>query len=261
MDFIVVVPARLDSSRLPGKVLKPIAGKPMVQWVVEQAEKSGAAKVIVATDSEQVVEAVKAFGGEVCLTSDKHRSGTERIGEVIDLYGFSDDQVIVNVQGDEPFIPPQNIAQVAANLIDQVKRKQAGEAVYARMATLAHPIASFDELTNPNAVKTIADVNGYALYFSRAQIPFNRDNASSLPDDQLVKPLRHIGIYALTAGFVKDYNSWPVCALEQVESLEQLRVLYQGEKIHLASAKEKMPVEGVDTPEDLERANKYAQSL
>jgi 3-deoxy-manno-octulosonate cytidylyltransferase (CMP-KDO synthetase) len=254
MSFVVVIPARFESSRLPGKVLADIAGKPMVQWVVERALASGAEQVIVATDSDEVARVITSFGGEVCKTSADHQSGTERLAEVMQRYQFSDEQVIVNVQGDEPFIPVENIAQVADNLSSQSQ---------ARMATLAMKIEDVAEALNPNAVKVLCDKNGYALYFSRATIPYDRerflnnDNIEAIGDFYL----RHIGIYAYRAGFIKDYVQWPTSQLEQVESLEQLRVLWQGEKIHVAVAKVPLAVEGVDTPEDLEKARVYAKSL
>jgi len=254
MSFIVVIPARYQSTRLPGKVLADINGKPMIQWVVEKAQKSGASRVIVATDNDMVAERVAAFGGEVCRTRADHQSGTERLAEVVEHYGFDSDQVIVNVQGDEPFIPAENIAQVAKNLAQQNK---------ARMATLAVKINDVEEAFNPNAVKVICDKDGYALYFSRSTIPYDRirflsnDNVSEIGDYYL----RHIGIYAYRAGFIQDYVSWPASQLEQIESLEQLRVLWQGEKIHVDVASTRLPVEGVDTPEDLEKARAYASSL
>lgn len=254
MSFIVVIPARFQSSRLPGKVLADINGKPMIQWVVEKAQASGAEKVIVATDNDQVAQVVTNFGGEVCVTRADHQSGTERLAEVISKYQFSDDQVIVNVQGDEPFIPAKNIAQVANNLAGQSQ---------ARMATLAMKITSAEEAFNPNAVKVQCDRQGYALYFSRSTIPYDRErflnqaNITEIGDFYL----RHIGIYAYRAGFIQDYVSWPASQLEQIESLEQLRVLWQGEKIHVDVAGESLPVEGVDTPEDLAKAVEYAKSL
>jgi len=254
MSFVVVIPARYQSSRLPGKVLADIHGKPMIQWVVEQSQKSGADKIIVATDNDEVETAVKAFGGEVCKTGANHQSGTERLAEVMDIYGFDDDQVIVNVQGDEPFIPPENIAQVAANLAGQK---------LARMATLAMTITDVDEALNPNAVKVLCDKDNYAIYFSRATIPYDRDRFLNNHHIQEIGDyyLRHIGIYAYRAGFIKDYVNWPASTLEQVESLEQLRVLWQGEKIHVDVANKRLPVEGVDTPEDLTKAISYAASL
>jgi 3-deoxy-manno-octulosonate cytidylyltransferase (CMP-KDO synthetase) len=230
----------------------------MIQWVVEKAQLSGASKVIVATDNEQVASVVQGFSGEVCQTRSDHQSGTERLAEVIEKYKFDDNEIIVNVQGDEPFIPPENIAQVAKNLAMQ----QA-----ARMATLAIAIESVDDAFNPNAVKVITDKNGYALYFSRATIPYDRQRfltenrtKNSIADIGDFY-LRHVGIYAYRAAFIKDYISWPASALEQVEALEQLRVLYYGEKIHVAEAKMHVPVEGVDTADDLAKARAYAKSL
>lgn len=252
-NFSVVIPARYESSRLPGKVLADICGKPMIQWVVEKANASGAKHVIVATDNEHVAAAVESFGGKVCLTRADHQSGTERLAEVMMLEGFSADDIVVNVQGDEPFIAPENIAQVARNLANQVE---------ARMATLAVKIKDIDEVFNPNAVKVVCDHQGYALYFSRASVPYDRDNFSENKHTALnTQYLRHVGIYAYRAGFITDYIHWPATALEQVEALEQLRVLYYGEKIHVAVANSQLPVEGVDTPADLEKARAYAASL
>lgn len=254
MSFIVVIPARYESSRLEGKVLADIEGKPMIQWVVEKAKASGADRVIVATDHQGVAQVVESFGGEVCMTRSDHQSGTERLAEVVELCQFDSEQIIVNVQGDEPFIPADNIAQVAENLANQSK---------ARMATLAVKIDTLEEAFNPNAVKVLTDSEGYALYFSRATIPYDRDRF--LNKEQVTEIgdfyLRHIGIYAYQAGFIKDYVSWPASALEKIESLEQLRVLWQGEKIHVDVAEHHLPVEGVDTPEDLEKARAYAKTL
>ncbi len=262
-EFIVVIPARYQSSRLPGKVLADINGKPMIQWVVEKAKLSGASKVIVATDNDEVAAVVSGFGGEVCKTRADHQSGTERLAEVMQQYQFSDNEIIVNVQGDEPFIPPENIAQVANNLANQQNNQQV-----ARMSTLAININSVEEAFNPNAVKVLLDKDGYALYFSRATIPYDRDRfltakASTEENIRAIGDfyLRHVGIYAYRAGFIKDYVNWPTSELEQVEALEQLRVLYQGEKIHVAVANSHVPVEGVDTPEDLAKARAYAASL
>ena len=254
MSFVVVIPARFESSRLPGKVLADIAGKPMIQWVVEKALASGAEQVIVATDNDDVAKVVKGFGGEVCKTRADHQSGTERLAEVMQTYQFPDQQVIVNVQGDEPFIPIENITQVADNLSSQSQ---------ARMATLAMKIDNVAEALNPNAVKVLCDKNGYAMYFSRATIPYDRERFLNNKHIDAIGDfyLRHIGIYAYRAGFIKDYVQWPTSQLEQIESLEQLRVLWQGEKIHVAVAKTALEVEGVDTPEDLEKARLYASSL
>jgi len=258
MSFVVVIPARFESSRLPGKVLADINGKPMIQWVVEKANLSGAKQVIVATDNDQVAAVVSAFGGEVCKTRADHQSGTERLAEVMNLYSFADNEVIVNVQGDEPFIPPENIAQVAHNLLSQNQ-----QLAQARMATLSIKISSVEEVFNPNAVKVLCDKNGYALYFSRATIPYDRhrflneENFSEIGNFYL----RHVGIYAYRASFIKDYVNWPASELEHIEALEQLRVLWHGEKIHVDVANTHVPVEGVDTPEDLEKARAYASTL
>ncbi|WP_027696151.1 3-deoxy-manno-octulosonate cytidylyltransferase [Vibrio litoralis] len=245
MSFTVVIPSRYQSSRLPGKPLADIAGKPMVQWVHQQALQAGAERVIVATDDPRIEAAVKGFGGEVCMTSPDHQSGTERLAEVVEKMGIADDHIIVNVQGDEPLIPPSIIKQVAENLANST----------APMATLGVSIDEPEEVFNPNAVKVVTDEQGYALYFSRASIPWDRD-AWAKEDKTIRQPLmRHIGIYAYRAGFINTYINWQPSALEQIESLEQLRVLWYGEKIHVALAKE-APAAGVDTPEDLEVVRK-----
>lgn len=239
--FTVIIPARYASTRLPGKPLADIHGKPMVVRVMEQAIKSGASRVIIATDHPDVAAAVIAVGGEACMTNPDHQSGTERLAEVIDTYGFSDDEIIVNVQGDEPLIPPEIIRQVAHNL----------QGSQANMGTLAVPIHSAQEAFNPNAVKVVMDKDGYALYFSRATIPWDRDQFAKSKETIGDTFLRHIGIYAYRAGFIRRYIAWDASPLEKIEMLEQLRVLWYGEKIHVAVA-EKAPGAGVDTPEDLE---------
>ncbi|AUI85764.1 3-deoxy-manno-octulosonate cytidylyltransferase [Vibrio azureus] len=241
MSFTVVIPARYASSRLPGKPLADIGGKPMIQWVYEQAIQAGAHDVIIATDDERVAQRVEQFGGKVCMTSPNHESGTERLAEVVKKMAIAEDHIIVNVQGDEPLIPPEIIHQVAENLANN----------QAPMATLAVEIESEDEIFNPNAVKVVVNEQGYAMYFSRASIPWDRDNFAS-PGKQVVRPLlRHIGIYAYRAGFINTYVNWQPSAIEQVECLEQLRVLWYGEKIHVDVAKQ-APAAGVDTVEDLE---------
>lgn len=245
MSFTVVIPARYQSTRLPGKPLADIGGKPMIQWVYEQAIQAGADKVIIATDDNRVEQAALAFGGEVCMTSPDHESGTERLAEVVDKMAIPDDHIIVNVQGDEPLIPPAIISQVAENLANSI----------APMATLAVEIDDEAEVFNPNAVKVLTDKDGYAMYFSRATIPWDRDNFAK-QDKVVAQPLmRHIGIYAYRAGFINTYINWEPTALEKVECLEQLRVLWYGEKIHVEVAKE-APAAGVDTPEDLEVVRK-----
>ncbi|WP_409422569.1 3-deoxy-manno-octulosonate cytidylyltransferase [Pseudaeromonas sp. ZJS20] len=242
MSFVVVIPARYDSTRLPGKPLADIHGKPMIQRVAEQALQAGASQVIVATDDERVARAVQLAGVEVCLTGRQHNSGTERLAEVCQRYGFAEDTIVVNVQGDEPLIPPAIISQVANNLAHS----------QAPMATLAVPIESEAEIFNPNAVKVVMDAQGYALYFSRAPIPWDRDGFARQPRQWRQLYARHLGIYAYRAGFIGRYVAWEASPLEQIESLEQLRVLWHGERIHVALA-EAVPPVGVDTPEDLER--------
>ncbi len=243
MSFVVIIPARYASTRLPGKPLVDINGKPMVVHVLERARESGAERIIVATDNQEVMAAVQAVGGEVCMTRADHQSGTERLAEVVEKCGFSDETVIVNVQGDEPMIPPAIIRQVADNL---AARRDVG------MATLAVPIESAEEAFNPNAVKVVMDAQGYALYFSRATIPWDRDRFAASRETIGDSFLRHIGIYGYRAGFIRRYVSWQTSPLEQIEMLEQLRVLWYGEKIHVDVASV-VPGTGVDTPDDLER--------
>ncbi|HHQ4624505.1 3-deoxy-manno-octulosonate cytidylyltransferase [Aeromonas veronii] len=246
MSFVVVIPARYASTRLPGKPLADIHGKPMVQHVVEKALQSGADRVIVATDDERVQQALQSTGVEVCMTSPDHQSGTERLAEVCRHYGFAADTIIVNVQGDEPLIPPAIIRQVADNLA----------AATAPMATLSVPIQDAEEAFNPNAVKVVTDKDGYALYFSRASIPWDRDRFAKSHEQIGDHYQRHIGIYAYRAGFIQRYVDWATSVLEQVEALEQLRVLWYGEKIHVAQALEAPPV-GVDTQADLEKVRAF----
>ncbi|WP_019675576.1 3-deoxy-manno-octulosonate cytidylyltransferase [Arsukibacterium perlucidum] len=249
MAFVVVIPARYASSRLPGKPLADIAGKTMIERVYQQALQSGASRVVVATDDARVAAAVDEFSGEVCMTDPNHNSGTERLAEVVNKLQLGAETIVVNVQGDEPFIPPIIIRQVAENLAGQQK---------ARMATLAVPLRHAAEIRNPNIVKVVTDKDGYALYFSRSVIPYDRDGI--VADDLASHYRRHIGIYAYRAGFIQHYVNWPASALEQIESLEQLRVLWQGEAIHVDTALE-TPAVGVDTPADLEQARLHAKSL
>lgn len=244
MNFTVIIPARYASSRLPGKPLVKIAGKPMIQHVVERAQASGAAEVVVATDDQRIVRAVGDFGGHAMLTRPEHQSGTERVAEVAERLALADDEIVVNVQGDEPLIPPEIIFQVAENLSSQR---------LAPMATLAVPIEETQDIFSPHAVKVVQDQNGYALYFSRAAIPWHRDEYAK--GELRVAPegvLRHIGIYAYRTDFIQRYVEWETSPLEQVESLEQLRVLWHGERIHVAQAIMHPPA-GVDTEEDLAR--------
>ena len=244
MSFIVIIPARYASSRLPRKPLADITGKPMIQHVWEKAQQAGANRVIIATDHEEIEQVAKTFGAEVCMTSTEHNSGTERLSEVIEKMTIADDEIIVNVQGDEPLIPPVIIQQVAQNLAEN----------QVNMATLAVKLETKEELFNPNCVKVVTDQKGMALYFSRAAIPFARDYFADCNDAFVASQpyLRHIGIYAYRAKFVNQYIRWQPTVLEKLESLEQLRALWYGEKIHVELAKE-APQVGVDTLEDLER--------
>ena len=249
--FTVVIPARYGSSRFPGKPLKEIAGKPMIQHVWEQARKSSAARVVVATDDARIVDACLAFGAEVVLTREDHNSGTDRLAEVAAQLGLAADAIVVNVQGDEPMIPPAVIDQVASNLAAHPE---------ALMSTLAEPIDDVAALFNPNVVKVATDINGLALTFSRAPLPWARD-AFARDRDQLpagVPYRRHIGIYAYRAGFLHDFVSWGPCWLEDTECLEQLRALWHGVRIHVADALEAPPA-GVDTAEDLERVRRLLE--
>ncbi|MGM0542211.1 MAG: 3-deoxy-manno-octulosonate cytidylyltransferase [Pseudomonadota bacterium] len=245
MSFTVIIPARFESSRLPGKPLKDIHGKPMIQWTWLQAKKSGAERIIIATESLDVKAVCEGFGAEVCLTAADHQSGTERIAEVIELSGLQDDEIIVNVQGDEPMLPPELIHQVAEGLEAHP---------HIQMATLCEPIDDVETVFDPHAVKVSRDVNHCAINFSRAPVPWSRDtflkNNPTLPENWTYK--RHIGLYAYRAGFVKQYVAWPACDLENVEKLEQLRVLWHAEKILVLDALCDAGV-GVDTPEDLAR--------
>jgi len=249
MSFYVVIPARYGSSRLPAKPLKDIAGKPMIQHVVERAQLSQAKAVIVATDDERIEAAVKAFGGSVCMTSPKHQSGTDRLQEVAAQLGLSDNDIVVNVQGDEPLIPPAVINQVAENLAN---------AAQASVATLSESIDDIAVFLDPNAVKVIRRQDGIALNFSRAPIPWPRDafaqNPNALPANFSAQ--RHIGIYAYRVALLNRFITWDMAPLEAIECLEQLRVLWNGELIHVAEACEAVPA-GVDTEEDLERVRAH----
>ncbi|MCG8426292.1 MAG: 3-deoxy-manno-octulosonate cytidylyltransferase [Chromatiales bacterium] len=245
MNFKVVIPARYASTRLPGKPLLPIAGKPMIQHVVERARTSGAGEIVVATDDQRIAEAVTAFDGDVCMTSAEHRSGTDRIAEVVAARGWSDDEIIVNLQGDEPTMPAALVRQVAEDM------DKHPDAV---VTTLSTAITDRDTLFDPHVVKVVTDHLGYALYFSRAPIPWHRDEFLH-PDRPLPEVghfQRHIGLYAYRAGFLPRYVEWPPAPLEIAESLEQLRVLWHGQRIHVSEAVE-APGHGVDTGDDLKR--------
>ena len=244
MAFTVLIPARLASTRLPDKPLADIAGLPMVVRVAQQARRSSAARVAIATDSERIRDACEAHGLQVVMTRADHPSGSDRLAEACERLGLAGDDSVVNVQGDEPLIDPHLIDAVA-HLLD------ANPA--AAMSTAAHPIASVEEFRNPNVVKVVTDAQGLALYFSRAPMPWWRDGfaigVASLPDPA---PLRHIGIYGYRAAFLREFPRLPPAPLERIEALEQLRAVWHGRRIAV-HVTPKAPGPGVDTPEDLAR--------
>lgn len=238
-EFKIVIPARYNSSRFPGKPVALIAGVPMVIRVYQQACKSDATQVIVATDDKRVADVCNASDVPVCMTSPDHPTGTDRIAEVAKTQRWSADDIIVNVQGDEPLIPVSTIQQVASNLHQNNQ---------ASIATLATPITDYEEFTDPNNVKVVFDHAGMAHYFSRAPIPFDRDgDADPL---SFTGAFRHLGLYAYRAGFLFRYSEMQECHYESMEKLEQLRALWHGERIHVDIAAE-LPGMGVDTPEQL----------
>ena len=246
-DFVVAIPARYASVRLPGKPLQSIAGDPMILHVARRALAAGAQEVRVATDDQRIADALHGTGIQVTMTSPGHQSGTDRLAECADIAGWSDDTVVVNLQGDEPFAPAAGIRAVAATLVESG----------APMATLATPVEDAGTLFDPNAVKLVRAASGDALYFSRAPIPWARD---AFANDRSAMPprgpwLRHIGIYAYRAGFLRRFAAMLPGALEQIEALEQLRVLEAGHRIAVSLTPEPFPP-GVDTPEDLERARR-----
>jgi 3-deoxy-manno-octulosonate cytidylyltransferase (CMP-KDO synthetase) len=250
--FRVVIPARYASTRLPGKALMSIGGKPMVQWVYERAHASGADEVLIATDDLLIVSAGHSFGAEVIMTAASHTSGTDRIAEVARKRGWSEGEIVVNVQGDEPLIPPVLIRQVAGLL-----ETHSG----ADIATLATEIGSAEELLNPNAVKVVTDMQGKALYFSRAPIPWHRDGApGGLTTQRMINGARrHVGIYAYRVGALLRLAALAPTELEQAERLEQLRALEHGFQIRVADAAER-PGPDVNTAEDFERVLALAAS-
>lgn len=245
--FIVAIPARMASTRLPGKPLRMIAGEPMIVHVARRALAAGAASVVVATDDERIADALAGSGVEVVMTRADHASGSDRLAECAQVLGWDDDAIVVNLQGDEPLAPASGIRAVAAELADSG----------APMATLATPVATIAELLDPNCVKVVRNVSGHALYFSRAPLPWPRE---AFARDRTALPprigfLRHIGIYAYRAGFLRRFAVLPHSPLEHTEALEQLRALEHGFAIAVREAPEPFPP-GVDTEEDLERAER-----
>ncbi|WP_110630802.1 3-deoxy-manno-octulosonate cytidylyltransferase [Salinicola salarius] len=252
-DFVVVIPARYGSSRLPGKPLMDIDGLPMVQHVWMRANDSGASRIVIATDDARIEQAARAFGAEVVMTRDDHPSGTDRLAEVAARLQLPDETIVVNVQGDEPLLPASAIDRVAARLAADGR---------ASVSTLAEPIHDVDTLFNPNVVKVVTDLTGRALYFSRAPIPWDRNAWKTQPPTLLETDawLRHIGLYAYRAGFLAEYVNWQPAPLEQLEQLEQLRALQHGHLIQVATVTSSLPG-GVDTLEDLERVRQHFARL
>ena len=240
--FHVVIPARFAASRLPGKPLLKIAERPLIQWVWQRARDSGAASVILATDDARVRDAAQHFGADVIMTSPVHTSGTDRIAEVVGSLNWAAEDIVVNVQGDEPMMPSEVIARVAEGLA-----KSGSD-----MATAAAPIESLQEFLDPNSVKVVCALDGRALYFSRAPIPWPRDHQADGQPSSYAGALRHIGIYAYRVRSLLQFAEWPPTQLESAEKLEQLRALEHGMRIHVVTVNEAPPA-GVDTPADLER--------
>lgn len=249
--FVVIIPARYAASRLPGKPLLDIAGKPMIQHMYERALESGAEEIIIATDDVRIEQVAKQFGAKVCMTRVEHQSGTERIAEVIEKLNFSDSTLIVNIQGDEPLIPVAAIKLVAEQLMANPT---------ALMTTLCSRITDVEEINDPNLVKVVMDQNGFALYFSRSTIPYVANHIAGLNELANKSPyFGHIGVYAYQAGYVKNYVALSPSPLEQLERLEQLRVLWHGGKIHVSMFNEKFPP-GINTPKDLENVRNILQN-
>ena len=250
MSFTVVIPARYASTRLPGKILKDIQGKTLLHRVYLCVKKSSAESIIVATDDQRIVDEANKIGADVCLTDEAHESGTQRISEVVARLNIPAESVIVNVQGDEPFMPSACIEQVA-NLLIQNKQ--------AEMATLYTPLVDANEITDSNVVKVVVNKNDEAMYFSRAPIPWFRDEYEKeiYSATHLHSTFRHIGIYAYRASFIQTLIEYPPCRLEQIEKLEQLRALWNGHTIKLAQAAE-IPGPGIDSESDLKAARELA---
>ncbi len=234
VDFRIVIPARYASLRLPGKPLRTIHGKSMIEWVYLAAQQADASEVVVATDDQRILDQVESFGGDACMTASSHRSGTDRILEVANIRQWHEDSIVVNLQGDEPLMPAVNITQVAENLA----------ASDCSMATL-HKVIDLAQAQDPNLVKLVHDRSGHALYFSRSLIPYDRSG-------EVEQYFGHIGIYAYRVGFLETFSQLAPCELEQAESLEQLRALYNGYSIHSEIARA-APGPGIDTEQDLAR--------
>jgi len=249
--FKVVIPARYGASRLPGKPLLEIAGRPLLQYAYDCACRSNADEIIIATDDERIRETAENFGAKVCITSADHPSGTDRISEVVDKEGWGAGVVVINLQGDEPLMPPQLLDQVAEDLAAHAD---------AEITTVCTPIDNAEDFHDPNVVKVVRTQDEYALYFSRAPIPWDRDHFIVKPHDlpAASQAFRHIGLYGYRAGFLRQYPSSASCPLESSECLEQLRALWQGKRIRVVEAIQ-VPGPGVDTAEDLQRVARIIQ--
>jgi 3-deoxy-manno-octulosonate cytidylyltransferase (CMP-KDO synthetase) len=240
--FHVIIPARFGASRLPGKPLLDLAGRPMIQWVWDSARASGAASVIVATDDARIRSAAAGFGADVAMTSAGHLSGTDRVAEVARVRGLAPEAIVINLQGDEPLMPPAVPARVAAALAEHAE---------CGIATAAAPISSLAEFLDPSCVKVLRSLRGEALYFSRACVPWPREAATAGRPNDFSRALRHIGIYGYRVKSLLEFAGWPPTPLEAAEKLEQLRALEHGMRIHVVALQEAPPA-GVDTLEDLE---------
>ena len=240
--FHIIIPARYGASRLPGKPLLDVAGRPLLQWVWDCARASGALSVIVATDDARVRSAATGFGADVAMTSVEHGSGTDRIAEVVRARGLAPEATVINLQGDEPLMPPAVPGRVAAALVEHPE---------CGIATAAAPISSLAEFHDPSCVKVLRSLRGEALYFSRACVPWPRDTAAAGRPSDFSRAFRHIGIYGYRVKSLLEFAGWPPTPLETTEKLEQLRALEHGMRIHVVALQEAPPA-GVDTPEDLE---------
>ncbi|MEE3003095.1 MAG: 3-deoxy-manno-octulosonate cytidylyltransferase [Pseudomonadota bacterium] len=250
MHFKVIIPARLNSTRLPGKPLAKIAGIPMIKHVYDKAVNSGAVKVVIATDSKEIADVAKDFGAHVCMTSSDHNTGTERIAEAAEALGYEKDDIIVNLQSDEPMMPPSIIHKAAYSLDIHDN---------AKVSTIATPIHDVKDVFNPAIVKVVMNKRGHAIYFSRAPIPWERENFSGETKTIGSVHYRHIGIYAYRVGFLQEYLKTVECEIEACEKLEQLRILWHGGRIYVSTTTEKLPI-GVDTQEDLDLVRKKLES-
>jgi 3-deoxy-manno-octulosonate cytidylyltransferase (CMP-KDO synthetase) len=245
MDFHIVIPARYESSRLHGKVLADIAGKSMLQHVYERAKDSGAASVVIATDHNEVAKVAESFGATVCMTSSTHASGTERIAEAVEALELDDDDIVICLQADEPLITPKIIKGIAEDLeaMNNIK-----------VASCCEPIKEIADLYDRSVVKVILNKRHHAMYFSRATVPWDREQFGHDGNAQKVSNVhyRHVGLYGYRVGFLKTYVDWAPCALEKIEMLEQLRILFHGVRIHMRVLEKSVP-RGVDTEDDLKR--------